>query len=123
MAVVPRPCLDCAALTDGGGDRCTKCKRSKERQRTAHRRTQPGDGAQARARRAARANPGEYPCGLCGSLDRVQVDHIKPLVEGGTDYASNIQVLCWTCHRDKTSREAKRRGPVVPWYAPGRHEY
>ena len=120
---VPRPCLGCTALTDGRGDRCTRCKAVKERERTAHRRTQPGNGAQARARRAARSHQGEYSCAACGSQARLEADHIKPLHLGGTDYSSNIQLLCYRCHKDKTSTEAKAAGAKVPWYAPGKHEY
>ncbi|EGT4238744.1 HNH endonuclease [Cronobacter sakazakii] len=33
------------------------------------------------------------------------VDHIIPKAHGGTDNDSNLQALCWPCHKRKTSRE------------------
>jgi len=33
------------------------------------------------------------------------VDHIIPLAHGGTDDPSNLQSLCWPCHKAKTARE------------------
>ena len=39
-----------------------------------------------------------------------EVDHIKPLWEGGQEYdRNNLQSLCSPCHIEKTSAEAKRR--------------
>ena len=53
-------------------------------------------------------------CRSCKKHDRVtlaeEVDHIKPLWEGGQEYdRDNLQSLCKNCHIDKTSKEAKRR--------------
>ncbi|CAG9423134.1 HNH endonuclease [Providencia alcalifaciens] len=36
------------------------------------------------------------------------VDHIKPKAHGGTDDDSNLQSLCWSCHRSKTASERTR---------------
>lgn len=33
------------------------------------------------------------------------VDHIQPKAHGGTNDDSNLESLCWTCHRAKTARE------------------
>ncbi|EPK7314457.1 HNH endonuclease [Citrobacter freundii] len=33
------------------------------------------------------------------------VDHIKAKAHGGTDDDSNLESLCWPCHRSKTGRE------------------
>ncbi|HHD7442588.1 TPA: HNH endonuclease signature motif containing protein [Citrobacter braakii] len=33
------------------------------------------------------------------------VDHIIPKAHGGTDDDSNLESLCWECHRAKTARE------------------
>ncbi|QTA06787.1 HNH endonuclease [Escherichia albertii] len=33
------------------------------------------------------------------------VDHIIPKAHGGTDADSNLQSLCWSCHKAKTARE------------------
>lgn len=53
-------------------------------------------------------------CRKCRKYDRVtlaeEVDHIKPLWEGGEEYdRDNLQSLCSPCHIEKTSEEAKRR--------------
>lgn len=45
-------------------------------------------------------------CLACGSIDDLQVDHIKPVVFGGTNEESNLQTLCGACNRAK--------GPL-PW--------
>lgn len=45
-----------------------------------------------------------YPCpGL------LQVDHFVPLIDGGTDFPDNLQLLCEDCHKAKTAREAADR--------------
>jgi len=33
------------------------------------------------------------------------VDHITPKAHGGTDDDSNLESLCWPCHRRKTATE------------------
>ena len=33
------------------------------------------------------------------------VDHIIPKAQGGTDEDSNLQALCWPCHKRKTATE------------------
>lgn len=48
-------------------------------------------------------------CQLClrGGVVREAktVDHIIPKAHGGTDADSNLQSLCWPCHKAKTARE------------------
>ena len=53
-------------------------------------------------------------CRMCRFQEHVtlanEVDHIKPLWEGGEEYdRNNLQSLCTPCHIIKTSEEAKRR--------------
>ncbi|WP_139157546.1 HNH endonuclease, partial [Enterobacter hormaechei] len=36
------------------------------------------------------------------------VDHIIPKAHGGTDDDSNLESLCWPCHRKKTATERTR---------------
>lgn len=50
--------------------------------------------------------------GLCEECERngavsfgVEVDHIVPVSQGGSDEISNLQLLCIPCHRRKTARE------------------
>ncbi|QBY44290.1 HNH endonuclease [Arsenophonus nasoniae] len=38
------------------------------------------------------------------------VDHILAKATGGNDAESNLQALCWPCHRTKTAREKRGRG-------------
>ncbi|MFH6892634.1 MULTISPECIES: HNH endonuclease [Providencia] len=51
----------------------------------------------------------KYLCQECIKSDRAveakTVDHIKPKAYGGTDDDSNLQSLCWPCHKRKTARE------------------
>lgn len=55
-------------------------------------------------------------CGLCQECKRqgrtaigAAVDHIEPLWKGGSDDASNKELLCTPCHDAKTARETKER--------------
>ncbi len=54
-----------------------------------------------------------YVCAACGRVAHgaaAHVDHIRPLEEGGTDDAGNLQTLCESCHGRKTRAEQRRRG-------------
>lgn len=52
-------------------------------------------------------------CVKCNALGRVsaatQLDHITPLIDGGSDDDENLQGLCDDCHKAKTADEASRR--------------
>ena len=39
------------------------------------------------------------------SAGRFEVDHVIPLIHGGTSELSNLQVLCRSCHFSKTRTE------------------
>lgn len=41
----------------------------------------------------------------CGSRDRVSVDHITPVTQGGTHHLDNLRVLCRPHHLAKTAQE------------------
>ena len=43
------------------------------------------------------------------------VDHIEPLHLGGSDEASNKQLLCEPCHLEKSAREAGDRARGGKW--------
>ena len=53
-------------------------------------------------------------CAICDDkLQRkYELDHIKPLASGGTNDMDNIQLLCKSCHKEKTQRE-KEDGSYV----------
>lgn len=40
-------------------------------------------------------------CVNCGSKEKLEFDHVIPLVEGGSSTERNIQLLCETCNRSK----------------------
>lgn len=118
MGAVPRACIDCGCLVATGEDRCAQHAKERRAARTAHRRKAPGDGAQARAR--ARARRGGLRCAACDAGNvRLEADHVVPLWDGGTDYDSNVQLLCYRCHKAKTGREASHRGGTLAYYVAG----
>ena len=49
------------------------------------------------------------PClfGQMRPTPATEVDHIVPKAQGGTDDPSNLQSICTSCHRAKTSRESR----------------
>ena len=44
-------------------------------------------------------------CVKCGSTKNLQIDHILPLANGGTNDEDNLQALCKECHFEKTKEE------------------
>jgi hypothetical protein len=43
-----------------------------------------------------------YECRICHRTDEpLEVDHIVPTCQGGTDDSDNLQTLCWECNRGK----------------------
>ena len=52
-----------------------------------------------------------WTCRRCGRWGN-QCDHVKPLFEGGQPYAmGNLQILCSTCHWDKSRSEQVQPEP------------
>lgn len=47
-----------------------------------------------------------HQCVQCGSAERLEVDHILNVAQGGRDNLDNLQTLCAACHREKTRHEA-----------------
>ena len=46
-------------------------------------------------------------CVKCGSIERLEVDHVKPLYKGGNNALKNLQTLCNKCHKVKTKEDRK----------------
>lgn len=46
----------------------------------------------------------EGKCVVCGSQDRLEFDHIIPVIKGGGNTNRNIQLLCEQCNRSKKDR-------------------
>jgi hypothetical protein len=65
-------------------------------------------------------------CGYCLSLQRLipiifQIDHILPVIEGGTDEEDNLWLLCGACNNaksDKTSSFDEETKTFVPLFNP-----
>lgn len=52
-------------------------------------------------------------CCICSSTIELELDHIKPIAEGGTNGLANLQVLCRTCHRRKTNTSKRMTGSWI----------
>ncbi len=48
----------------------------------------------------ANKNVVKKKCEHCGSTQNLQVHHILPVADGGTDDPENLRVLCETCHKE-----------------------
>lgn len=46
-------------------------------------------------------------CGLCSTTDRLTLDHVIPLSEGGTHSMSNFGILCLSCNSIKNNKVVK----------------
>lgn len=51
----------------------------------------------------------ERTCVACGSRDRISIDHIIPLIHGGTNDLDNLQTLCIPCNSSKQDGPEVRR--------------
>lgn len=40
-------------------------------------------------------------CGVSGDFNALEVDHIIPIIDGGTNEEDNLQTLCYKCNMDK----------------------
>ena len=47
-------------------------------------------------------------CYVCGQPGATEVDHIRPVSEGGTHHDHNLAAIHTTCHKTKTQQEAAR---------------
>ena len=56
-------------------------------------------------------------CAACGQRGKLEIDHIKPLSKGGSNYPRNLQLLCRSCNAQKTDKDpidwAQSRGMLV----------
>lgn len=120
--MLPRACVveGCRGLAVPGGSRCeahrltdagTRRQARHSKRRAAARRG--GTNAAARMRKAVNS-VGYSVCLHCGRTVEargIEIDHVLPLLDGGLDVESNVQPLCRSCHKDKTSKEAANRRP------------
>lgn len=45
-----------------------------------------------------------HKCARCGAGGKLTVDHVIPLVQGGSNWPSNLQPLCLSCNCSKQDR-------------------
>lgn len=73
-----------------------------------------GKGREGRAWRRLRAKMlvrDNYTCQCCGRVGgRLELDYIVNKAVGGTDDKTNLQILCYQCHKTKTQSESKAGG-------------
>lgn len=52
----------------------------------------------------------EWKCNVCKQMlpYSFELDHIRPLHWGGLNHRTNYQVLCGTCHNNKSFKERQR---------------
>ena len=65
-----------------------------------------------------------HTCVECGAVERLEVDHIVSLANGGTDAPDNLRTVCRRCHLAKTQIEAtaaKKARAARARYNPGTH--
>ena len=48
-------------------------------------------------------------CAVCGDTKGLELDHIRPVADGGRDEIENCQLLCPRHHAAKTRRDADER--------------
>lgn len=65
---------------------------------------------QRKREQVLRLNPLCVHCSNAGRVTMaVEVDHVVPREDGGSDEPSNLQGLCTACHQAKSAEEARRR--------------
>lgn len=52
-------------------------------------------------------------CLACGATESLTVDHVVPLSVGGNNTIVNLQPLCRTCNRAKSTSTIDYRDPLV----------
>lgn len=45
-----------------------------------------------------------YECVMCGTTERITIDHIIPISKGGTNHIDNLQPLCMSCNCSKGAK-------------------
>lgn len=103
----PTRCGDpeCQELTTQG-----RCELH-QRKAWANRSKAWGSGSTRKWREArARQLDHEPQCRWCGSRERLEVDHVLQLAEGGSKWdAANLQTLCKACHELKSAQDRRNR--------------
>ena len=100
------PCLICGVPVRNSS-RCSAHKRPDRRPSTKRRGSR---SLSTRMRRQALYRDG-WTCRTCGLMDRsgklLEADHIVRLADGGAHDLENLQILCRSCHGEKSRLERK----------------
>lgn len=102
-------CLDCGAFSEQ-----SRCPQHRKQHELTRRGVSSGWSWTETKKRIKRRD--HYRCQNtvngkpCLSGLDIEVDHIIPREFGGTNHDSNLQVLCGTCHSEKTRGAGKSRG-------------
>lgn len=99
----PRPCLGCGVIISSGS-RCFDCRRDRDSLRGTS--GQRGYGSPIWRRVRAEHLRAEPSCRFCGAI-ATDVDHIRPLSQGGTHDAANLRSLCHSCHSRRTLADTR----------------
>jgi 5-methylcytosine-specific restriction endonuclease McrA len=86
-------CVDCGARTKGS--RCATCSVATQDDWAVRRKIRSG-WKWGKLRTAVRAR--DRVCVRCGNGDRLEVHHLTPLAQGGTNALRNLEPLCAACH-------------------------
>jgi hypothetical protein len=62
--------------------------------------------------RAALLSAAQHKCAACGSAEKLEIDHVVPISQGGTGDFHNLQVLCRQCNRKKRARLRDGGAPI-----------
>ncbi|EIX7372383.1 HNH endonuclease [Citrobacter freundii] len=111
-ALIPRACRKrgCPGTTTDRSGYCEQHRnegwQQHQRGKSRHER---GYGSKWDIKRARILKRDNHLCQNCLRTGRAvaatTVDHIKAKAHGGTDDDSNLESLCWPCHRSKTGRD------------------
>ncbi len=55
-----------------------------------------------------------HKCVRCSSHERLEIDHIQPISQGGTGEKENLQVLCVSCNRKKRAEQLRSKVNAEP---------
>ncbi|EGZ6858246.1 HNH endonuclease [Cronobacter dublinensis] len=112
---IPRTCrkYGCSGTTKNRSGYCDSHRNESWRQhQNGKNRHQRGYGSKWDALRANVLARDKYLCQNCLRNKRPEVartvDHIVAKAHGGTDDPSNLESLCWPCHRGKTAKEGRK---------------
>lgn len=46
----------------------------------------------------------KFTCQICGTNEKLTIDHIKPVSKGGNDELDNLTILCKSCNSKKSNK-------------------